>query len=236
MEHWTFKHETAAKLKEYDALIAQRVLELEAEGLTTSDAQSVADVEIITRQSIAEGKVVLTYDVLVDAGYFRKNEFTTSNGSFDGLMFETYGAEVAFIHAVAREYPKRVCTLLECDGKMYLASGYHYVNRFGYFVARFDLPAFDELLVDDGGDADALEDWKAGHADDVLGDGQSYFLKDGELCGVPMKEDGSEPDMSERTLADDFEERLSGVQLVAVMDAIAKARGLVIIAKKRGAN
>jgi hypothetical protein len=55
---------------------------------------------------------------------------------FDGHMFETYGAELAFVRQMLANEPERVWTVVECDGVMSIESGYHYVNRFGYLITR----------------------------------------------------------------------------------------------------
>ena len=73
---------------------------------------------------------------------------------FDGCMFETYGEELAYVFKMSKE--NRVITILEGDeeereetfinsmgieineiittANMYYASGFHFVNRLGYFV------------------------------------------------------------------------------------------------------
>lgn len=60
------------------------------------------------------------------------------NASFDGCMFETYGEELEFVQKTAKETPKKVWTILDCEGKLYLGAGYHYVNRFGYLITEED--------------------------------------------------------------------------------------------------
>lgn len=92
----------------------------------------------------------LSYDALVDTGVFLKNHIIGEDSApFDGLMFETYGDEFVFVKQALAQHPKRIATLLDCDGRTYLASGYHHVNRLGYFVSSEDLPEFDGLAVDD---------------------------------------------------------------------------------------
>ena len=61
-----------------------------------------------------------------------------SNASFDGCMFETYDEELRFVCA---QHPRTIWTLLDCDGKMRIAEGLHYVNRMGYFVTEVEAPA-----------------------------------------------------------------------------------------------
>jgi hypothetical protein len=60
-----------------------------------------------------------------------------SNGE-QGYMFETYGAELEFVKS---QEPNRIWTYGEGDGGSYIWSGYHFVNRLGYFVSTVP---FDE--------------------------------------------------------------------------------------------
>lgn len=50
-----------------------------------------------------------------------------------GCLFETYGEEEDYILSLD---PHKVWTLVEADGKEYIESGRHFVNRLGYFVTR----------------------------------------------------------------------------------------------------
>lgn len=53
---------------------------------------------------------------------------------WDGNLYETYGADEEYI----KNYPDptKIWTLVDCDGKFYILAGYHYVNRFGYFITE----------------------------------------------------------------------------------------------------
>lgn len=55
------------------------------------------------------------------------------SASFEGHMFETYGEELAFVKSQPAE---KIWTLCEEDGVTFIASGYHYVNRLGYFITE----------------------------------------------------------------------------------------------------
>ena len=74
-----------------------------------------------------------------------------NNAGFDGCMFETYGKELDYVFKMSKE--NRVITIIEGDEErertfssdmgieitepspnMYYATGFHWVNRFGYFV------------------------------------------------------------------------------------------------------
>lgn len=79
-----------------------------------------------------------TYDSLVDSGIFMVNPH--EDHGFDNLLWETYGKEQSSVFALPAN---RVATVMECDGKMYLISGRHWVDRFGYFVGKDVLPSFN---------------------------------------------------------------------------------------------
>lgn len=54
-----------------------------------------------------------------------------------GSMFETYGDELAFV----RSQPNaNIWTYVDGDGRTYLVSGYHFVNRLGYFITEEPVP------------------------------------------------------------------------------------------------
>ena len=77
------------------------------------------------------------------------------NASFDGCMYETYGEELAYVFEMSKK--NRVVTIIEGDdgeefeetfinqlgveikdmilnANLYYASGFHSINRLGYFV------------------------------------------------------------------------------------------------------
>ena len=71
------------------------------------------------------------------------------NGSWNGTLFETYGAELNYIRELATDNSKKVWTLLETDGKQYVVAGYHFVNRLGYFVTEVEADNYlEEYFVD----------------------------------------------------------------------------------------
>lgn len=62
------------------------------------------------------------------------NFLSPEKASFDGVMFETYGDEVAYVENVS---PRRVWTYVDTDnGGLAIINGYHLVNRIGYFVTE----------------------------------------------------------------------------------------------------
>jgi hypothetical protein len=62
----------------------------------------------------------------------------------DGTMFETFGPEVDFVRS---QPPENVWTLLDCDGKLIVADGYHFVNRLGYYVTEVACPREQQIDV-----------------------------------------------------------------------------------------
>ena len=51
--------------------------------------------------------------------------------------FETYGEELDYVLSIANTEPARVWTLVDGDdGNLYIASGYHLVNRVNYFITK----------------------------------------------------------------------------------------------------
>ena len=68
-----------------------------------------------------------------------------TNASFDGLMFETYGAEVEFVKA---QDENRIWMYGDGDdGEGHIWSGWGFVNRIGYFITEVPCPADTEIQV-----------------------------------------------------------------------------------------
>ena len=70
-----------------------------------------------------------------------------SNASCDGLMFETFDEEYAFVVAKHAENPNLVWTYLDCDGGTAIVSGWHYVNRIGYFITELPATQGEEFQI-----------------------------------------------------------------------------------------
>jgi hypothetical protein len=67
------------------------------------------------------------------------------NASCNGCMFETYGAELAFVRA---QNPDCIWTLMtDDDGLLCLGSGYHVVNRLGYLISTVPVEADRDYFV-----------------------------------------------------------------------------------------
>lgn len=79
------------------------------------------------------------------------NFIAEEESSFGGAMFETYGPELDYVlDIVGNEGDARIWTLIDGDEHYSIVSGYHVVNRVGYFVTRTpanDDPAFQEVEV-----------------------------------------------------------------------------------------
>lgn len=57
--------------------------------------------------------------------------------AFNGCLYETYGEEDDYIRKLAETEPNKVWTILTDDhGDLVVVNGWHYVNRFGYFVTE----------------------------------------------------------------------------------------------------
>ena len=67
-------------------------------------------------------------------------------GSLEGTLFETFGDDLLFVKLQAREM---IWTLLVTEGHVTIFSGYHFVNRLGYFVCQkpFESDALIEVRI-----------------------------------------------------------------------------------------
>ena len=66
-----------------------------------------------------------------------------------GEMLETYGEEYDQVIHMNETEPGRVWTLLDCDGKLVVSSGWHYVNRMGYYITEGVVPDMVSIEVED---------------------------------------------------------------------------------------
>ena len=66
--------------------------------------------------------------------------------SYDNLMYETYGEDLAAVQSYPNE---QVWTLIEVEDKRYLIPGFHVVNRLGYFLTyNIWTNVEQEILID----------------------------------------------------------------------------------------
>ena len=108
----------------------------------------------------------MTFEEWQDA-YQPVANILNQDAAFDGLMFETYGAELGMIQAVADARPTSVWTIVEGDnGHRFLSAGFHFVNRSGYLLTA--------------------NPWTDGFADIDLDEGLDFCE-----CGEPMDEAGA---------------------------------------------
>lgn len=112
-------------------------------------------------KNISEADFYATYKPL-------KNPFNP-NVSWDGCMLETYGREHERVLEVLKTDPRKVWTVLECDGSLIVTSGYHHVNRTGYILT--------EVPVADGEWVSTIDEDPLG--DDDEGDGEGDEDEDG---------------------------------------------------------
>jgi hypothetical protein len=72
----------------------------------------------------------------------------TTREEWDGLLFETYGDDLALVLSVARKEPRRVWTWVDAEGGSYIINGYHLVNRIGYFITEVEWSQGDDIQVE----------------------------------------------------------------------------------------
>jgi hypothetical protein len=82
----------------------------------------------------------LTFDDWV-AKYNPIKNHIVDHGSFDGLVFETYGDEVAF---VASQNPNNIWTMVWAEDCYAVVPGFRWVNRENYLIST--VPFTDENL------------------------------------------------------------------------------------------
>lgn len=96
----------------------------------------------ITETNITEDEFDATYPLRPNH-LNPKASWTIGEGP--GCLFETYGEELDFVR---RQDPRTVWTLLDGDDDdLYLASGYHFVNRIGYLISTVPVPSDQFIQV-----------------------------------------------------------------------------------------
>jgi hypothetical protein len=95
-------------------------------------------------------QIKMTEDEFYEKFHPIKNHID-DNASFDGCSFETYLEEEKFVKETAQETPRKVWTILDCDGSLYIVSGYHFVNRLNYLITEeeFEEDVDIEIKLDD---------------------------------------------------------------------------------------
>ena len=87
---------------------------------------------------------------IIDYGQFeetykpQKNPFV-QDSSYDGCMFETYGVELAHVR---EQDNKNIWTIINCENEeSWIIPGFHFVDRFGYFITEISWLPEDELIL-----------------------------------------------------------------------------------------
>lgn len=90
--------------------------------------------------------VVLTEDNFDDL-FKPKQNHIDKNAAFSGCMYETFGSELEYVRSCN---PKCIWTILDCGDKLYLAAGYHHVNRLGYIITEVPwVTGREEIIYED---------------------------------------------------------------------------------------
>jgi len=75
---------------------------------------------------------------------FRPLKNPHGDHGWDATLWETYGVELNFVR---NQQPNRVWTLMNDDeGNLVIVTGFHFVNRVGYFVT--EIPWAEDSVVD----------------------------------------------------------------------------------------
>ena len=82
---------------------------------------------------ISEG---ISLDADFDERYTVIKNHIDPNSASEGTMFETYGEEESYVKQVAQQKPNNVWTIVEGDDGMWIINGFHFVNRFGYYITE----------------------------------------------------------------------------------------------------
>lgn len=69
----------------------------------------------------------------------QRNHLTSAAG-WGGTLYETFGKEDAYIRELMNTEPGRVWTLVDDGDNLEITSGWHFVNRAGYFVTEEACP------------------------------------------------------------------------------------------------
>ena len=88
--------------------------------------------------------IEMTFEEADEQFKFMVNNYD-ENASFDGLMFETYGDEVEYVKSIS---PDRIWTYGDGDsGNSYIWSGWHFINRLGYFISEKPFPPNTDIQI-----------------------------------------------------------------------------------------
>lgn len=67
-----------------------------------------------------------------------------------GIMFETFGAELAYVESVLETTPDRVWTYMdsEINDEPVIVSGFHLASRIGYFISEVPFQSYTRVVLD----------------------------------------------------------------------------------------
>jgi len=93
-----------------------------------------------------EGEPPLTFDQWCEKYRPTANDLC-KGAPYDGLMFETYGAELEYVR---RQADANIWTLVQAEDELVILSGWHIVNRLGYFITERPWDGLDvaEITLD----------------------------------------------------------------------------------------
>lgn len=93
-------------------------------------------------------QIIMTWDDFAEK-YKPIQNTVTNRDEFNGWLFETYGEDNLHIGKLTKESPNNVWTLLDVDGDLVIVSGWHYVNRLGYFVSEIPFDIEESIIIQD---------------------------------------------------------------------------------------
>ena len=84
----------------------------------------------------------LTHEELSEAEFIARfrplPNIINAAAGFDGMLYDTFGAELAYVQAAD---PARVWTIIKNGDRLFILSGWHVVDRFGYLLTALPCPA-----------------------------------------------------------------------------------------------
>lgn len=99
-----------------------------------------------------EKQVKMSYDDFLEQFRPVVNHIDSA-ASYNGFLFETFGAELAYVSEAKQEH---VWTVLDSDGITAVTNGMHFVNALGYFIT--EVPAQPNTYYDIEEDEDVSDD------------------------------------------------------------------------------
>ena len=130
-----------------------------------------------------------------------------NNASFEGVMFETFGEELEYVLSAD---PKCVVTYADGDNGTYIFSGYHLVNRIGYFITS--IPVEEDLCIEVSNDNEEVI------MDYVNGSKAEYEALEGEiLSGV----------VTEKVAVNALDKLINENEIDAFIDTLKSIRSVV---------